>query len=122
MVTEKHHIFLSPSWMKTFATGFEVLFLPSASYLQDRIRINGYLILVCHNRTIYLQGCITDNQMLWPYPKTYLLSFFMDLTQRMFQITTRKHDFINSTSFVTRNTHPTNKYQKEIRRGITVVR
>jgi len=31
-------------------------------------------------------------------------------------------DFINSNGFVTRNTHPTNKYQKEIRRGITVVR
>jgi hypothetical protein len=31
-------------------------------------------------------------------------------------------DFINSSGFVTRNTHPTNKYQKEFRRGTTVVR
>jgi hypothetical protein len=56
MITEEHYIFLFPSWMKTFAIDFEVLFLPSTSYLQDRIRITGYLIHVCHSRTIYLEG------------------------------------------------------------------
>ena len=91
LITEEHHIFLSPSWMKAFATDFAALFLPSDSYLHDTIWITGYLIHVCHNRTIYLEGFHHwHNQIIWPNCKTYLLSFFTDLTQWMFQITTRK--------------------------------